>query len=136
MTKLLIVALVLGFVLAVFLKVSGDSAGAADGAKGPKIVHNVYFSLKEPSDEAVAKLVADCKKYLAPQPGVDYFAVGGLAKDLTREVNDRAWDVGLHVVFVDRAAHDRYQDDEQHHKFIAENKATWAKVRVFDTIGH
>ena len=46
----------------------------------------------------------------------------------------RDFDVGLHVIFKDRAAHDHYQETEAHLKFIEENKAGWAKVRVFDTV--
>ena len=52
---------------------------------------------------------------------------------LDRPVNDRDFDVGLHVVFEDRAAHDEYQPSERHEKFIAENKHLWNKVRVFDS---
>jgi hypothetical protein len=47
-------------------------------------------------------------------------------------VNDRDFDVALQVMFSDRAAHDRYQTDERHLAFIAENKANWQRVRVFD----
>ena len=50
------------------------------------------------------------------------------------EVNDRDFDVALHIVFADQAAHDLYQDAELHHRFIAENKAKWKKVRVFDSV--
>jgi hypothetical protein len=39
----------------------------------------------------------------------------------------------LHVVFENRAAHDAYQTAPRHLKFIEENKATWKKVRVFDS---
>jgi hypothetical protein len=47
-------------------------------------------------------------------------------------VNDRDFDVALHVVFKDKAAHDRYQADPRHLAFVEENKAHWKKVRVFD----
>jgi hypothetical protein len=53
--------------------------------------------------------------------------------DLDRPVNDRMFDVGLHVIFADRAAHDAYQVHERHIKFIEANKPTWRQVRVFDT---
>ena len=49
-------------------------------------------------------------------------------------MNDRNWDVGLHLVFVDKAAHDAYQEDSTHNRFIDENKANWAAVRVFDSL--
>ena len=56
------------------------------------------------------------------------------AEGLKREVNDRDWDVGLHIIFTDQAAHDAYQLSAAHHQFIAENKASWRKVRVFDSV--
>ncbi|OYV85270.1 MAG: stress responsive protein [Planctomycetia bacterium 21-64-5] len=96
------------------------------------LAHNVYFSLKEPNETNRRKLVAACDKYLSDHPGTVFYAAGTVS-DLNRSVNDRDWDVGLHVVFKDRASHDAYQDAPQHLKFIDENKDTWAKVRVFDT---
>ena len=99
-----------------------------------RMVHNVYFTLKDRSDAAVAKMIADCKKYLTSQPGIEFFAAGALAKELKREVNDRDWDVGLHLIFATPQHQAAYQDDPTHHRFIAENKANWAKVRVFDSL--
>lgn len=96
------------------------------------LVHNVYFSLKEPTDANRKKLVAACDKYLSDHPGTVFYAAGTLA-DLDRPVNDREFDVGLHVIFKDRAAHDAYQTAPKHLQFIEENKPTWAKVRVFDS---
>ena len=100
----------------------------------PRLAHNVFFKLKDNSPAKVAELVAACKKYLNVQPGIVFFAAGSLCADLTRDVNVCDWDVGLHLVFVDKAAHDAYQDDPTHERFIAENKANWAGVRVFDSL--
>jgi hypothetical protein len=52
---------------------------------------------------------------------------------MQRDVNDRDFDVALHVVFRNRAAHDKYQTHPRHLKFIEEAKALWKKVRVFDS---
>lgn len=98
-----------------------------------RLAHNVFFTLKDKSPAKVAELVAACKKYLNVQPGIAFFAAGPLCAELTREVNDRDWDVGLHLVFETKAAHDAYQDDATHNKFIEEQKPNWAKVRVFDS---
>jgi hypothetical protein len=98
------------------------------------LAHNVYFSLKDNSKPAQEKLLAACKKYLTGHPGTVFFACGTLAQELRREVNDRDFDVALHIIFQDQATHDQYQQWAQHQKFIAENKANWKKVRVFDTI--
>jgi hypothetical protein len=106
---------------------------AAAETKEPRVAHHVFFSLKDNSEAAKQKLVADCKKYLDKHPGVESFAVGVLADDLKRPVNDREFDVSLHVVFVDKASHDKYQTAERHLKFIEENKDNWKKVRVFDS---
>jgi hypothetical protein len=100
----------------------------------PRLAHNVFFKLKDNSAAKVAELVAACKKYLNVQPGIVFFAAGSLCADLARDVNVRDWDVGLHLVFVDKAAHDAYQDDPTHTKFVEENRGNWAAVRVFDSL--
>ena len=106
---------------------------AAPGAAQPMLAHNVYFSLKDNSAEAKNKLLAACRKYLSKHPGTAFFAAGTLTPDLDRPVNDRDFDVALHIVFKDRAAHDKYQEAPLHQKFIDENKDNWKKVRVFDS---
>ena len=100
----------------------------------PRLAHNVFFKQIDNSPAKVAELVSACNKYLNVQPGILFFAAGPIDATLTRPVNDREWDVGLHIVFLDRAAHDAYQDDPTHLKFIAEQKPNWAKVRVFDSL--
>lgn len=99
-----------------------------------QLVHNVYFTLKDRTPEAAEKLVAACKRYLTVQPGIVFFACGTLEPELNRPVNVLDWDVGLHIVFESRAAHDAYQTDAAHVQFIEENKPTWAKVQVFDSL--
>jgi hypothetical protein len=101
---------------------------------GPRLAHNVFFKLKDRTDAKAAELVAACNKYLNVQPGIVFFAAGRLCAELDRPVNDRDWDVGLHLVFESKAAHDAYQDDPTHERFIDENKANWAAVRVFDSL--
>jgi hypothetical protein len=56
-----------------------------------------------------------------------------LAEDLARDVNIRDFDVFLLVVFKNKAAHDKYQTDPRHLKFVEEFKETWDNVRVFDS---
>jgi hypothetical protein len=94
--------------------------------------HTVYFTLHDNSPAAVQRLVASCKSCLTDHPGTRFFAAGTLADEFQRPVNDRAFDVALHVVFVDRATHDAYQQHPRHLKFIEENRGNWKQVRVFD----
>jgi hypothetical protein len=101
---------------------------------GPRLAHNVFFALKDNSPAARARLVDACRKYLSAHPGTVFFACGTRAEELLRDVNDKEFDVGLHILFEDKAAHDRYQDAPLHHQFVAENRDNWKKVRVFDSL--
>ncbi len=98
------------------------------------IAHNVYFTLHDNSEAARQSLLDACHKYLAVQPGILSFHCGVLAADHVRPVNNRDFDVGLHLIFEDKAAHDRYQASPGHNQFVAEMSPNWAKSRVFDTV--
>lgn len=116
------------FALAALLAVSAP-ASAAD----PAIGHMVYFKLKDPTPAAKEKLVAACKKYLEKHDGVTFFAAGVIGDAFQEPVNDRDWDVALHLVFDGKASYDKYLPHPEHLKFLEENKDSWSKVRVFDS---
>ena len=109
------------------------SAPAGAAAESKVLAHAVYFALNDPSADAKAKLVGACRKYLTGHEGTVFFAAGTLAGELNRPVNDRDYDVALHVYFRDKAAHDKYQDAPRHKQFIEEMQGNWKKVRVFDS---
>jgi len=100
---------------------------------GSLLAHMVYFTLQDDSPAGIERQLAACRKYLTGHDGVVFFALGTRTPDLLREVNDRDFHVGLHVVFRDRAAHDAYQKHPRHVQFIEENKPHWSRVRVFDS---
>lgn len=95
------------------------------------LAHIVFFTQKDPA--TAAALVEGCRHYLAEHPGTVYFSAGQRAPEFTREVNDAAFHVALHVVFESKEAHDAYQTDPRHLEFIEKFKPTWAQVRVFDS---
>lgn len=97
------------------------------------LIHNVFFSLKEPTAAKRQELIDACNRFLRQHPGIVFFACGTLAEELHRDVNDRAFDVGLHIVFQDQAAHDQYQDAPLHLRFVQEQRDNWRQVRVFDS---
>ncbi len=99
----------------------------------PMLAHNVYFSLKDASEAGKKEFVAGCKKYLSGHPGVVFFAAGWRAEECNRPVNDRDFDVSLHIVFKDKAAHDAYQKAERHLTFAKEYNNRWKSLRVFDS---
>ena len=99
------------------------------------LAHNVYFSLNNRSPEAIRHLLDACRLHLAACPGVVFFACGEPASECARPVNDRDFDVSLHLVFRSVDDHDRYQtQDAEHQKFIGKCRDNWAKVRVFDSV--
>ena len=134
MRKQFLCGVILALTIAAFAVLSGNERTEAADKGGPMLAHNVFFALKDNSAASKKKLLDACKKHLQKHPGEVFFAAGTLAEDLTREVNDRDFDVSLHIVFKDKAAHDKYQDDKRHKQFIDENKDNWKKVRVFDSL--
>ena len=98
-----------------------------------KLAHNVFFTLKDSSDEAVDTLIEECNTYLKDGPGIVYFSAGSLVKENDRDVNVTDFHVGLHVVFENKSYHDKYQDAEKHITFVERNKDNWVQARVFDT---
>lgn len=98
-----------------------------------KLAHNVFFTLKDDSDAAVRTLIEDCFTYLREHTGVLFFSAGRLVSEHRRDVNDREFEVGLHIIFTNKKAHDDYQAAPKHQEFIERNRENWAKVRVFDT---
>jgi len=97
------------------------------------IAHTVFFTLHDRSEAARVKLVKACRLYLTGHPGLVFFACGTIEPAYNRPVNDLEFDVSLHMIFADRPAHDAYQVAPRHQQFIDENKADWARVRVFDS---
>lgn len=101
---------------------------------GSRLAHMVFFTLKDHSGEAREKFVASCHKYLGGHEGTVYFSVGVIAEYVEEPgVSVRDFDVALHLVFENKEARDKYLTDPRHVKFVAENKESFAKVRVFDS---
>jgi hypothetical protein len=112
------------------LALSTPASFAADDAP---VGHMVFFTLKDRTPANRDALVAGCKKYLGGHEGTLYFSVGTRGTEFNRDVNATDWDVALHLVFKNKAAHDKYQDAPRHLKFIDENKSLWGKVAVYDS---
>jgi hypothetical protein len=119
---------------AVSLAVAQGSAadGAGQGGDAP-LAHMVFFKLADPSAANLATMVEACQKYLSDHEGTLHFSVGVRAAEYDREVNAKDFDIALHLVFKNKAAHDVYQTHPRHVEFIEQNKALWAGVRVYDS---
>ena len=109
-------------------------ASASDVAgKSGQLAHIVFFTLVESNEANRAKLVEACKKYLAGHEGLVYFGVGVNAPEYDRAVNDRDYDVALHLVFETAQHQDVYQTHPRHLAFVEVCKGMWKRVRVFDS---
>jgi dienelactone hydrolase len=95
-------------------------------------VHVVLFWLKKdaPADTK-QKMIADAETQLKQIPGVRHIWAGRPAMT-PRPVVDNSYDVGLCVIYDDKAAHDAYQTHDLHTQFGANYKAHWEKVLVYD----
>ena len=134
--KILLFCTVVAALGALFLAAvgpEGQRQSAAAQPAGRMIAHDVYFTLNDNSDQANEKLVAACKQYLSTQPGTVWFAAGPRVEEYQRDVNDRDFDVALHLVFKDKASHDKYQESREHQQFIEKTQESWKTVRVFDS---
>jgi hypothetical protein len=133
MKRCIVVALTAALAVIVTAPFVSGVRECAAAEKAPQLAHIVFFELKEPTDAAREKLIAGCKEYLSGHEGAVYFSVGSRAEELDREVNDKTFHVALHIVFANKAAHDRYATHERHLEFIEECKDLWSNVRVFDS---
>jgi Stress responsive A/B Barrel Domain len=117
--------------LAVVLVVGVLARSAEKG--DPQLAHMVFFTLKDHSKASREQFVASCQKHLTGHKGTASFSVGVIAEGVEEPVSVRDFDVALHVVFQNKAARDLYLEHARHKQFVEENKASFAKVRVFDS---
>lgn len=116
--------------------VAGDALAkpATGNSVMPKLMHHVFFWLKNPdSAEDRAKLIAGVKS-LAAIETVRSFHVGVPASTEKREVVDNSYHVSELLGFDDVAGQDAYQVHPLHEKFVKEHEHLWSKVVVYDAI--
>ncbi len=97
------------------------------------LAHTVYFALRDNSRAGIKAFVGACKEYLTGHPGMVLFALTLRAHDVDSPVNDRQFDVAIHLVFSDKASHDQYQDSPRHVEFLEKWENSWTDVRAFDS---
>jgi hypothetical protein len=100
----------------------------------PKLVHHVFFWLKNPgSAEDRAKLIAGIKALSAIET-VRAVHVGIPASTEKRDVVDNSYDVSELLCFDDVEGQNVYQVHPLHQKFVEDCSHLWAKVVVYDTL--
>jgi hypothetical protein len=96
------------------------------------LVHTVFFWLKP---ELTPEQRADFRRAVESLAGikaVEQVYVGTPAATQKRPVIDDSYSVALTVICKDVAAHDAYQVDPIHLKFVENFKSCWARVQIYD----
>lgn len=94
--------------------------------------HIVIFWTDPTRPEAPDELIAGANRYLRTIPGVLHFHVGKMVSS-PRPVVQQSYQVGLNLIFADKAAHDAYQTHPQHVEFVEKVfKPLCRKVVVYD----
>ncbi len=116
----------------------GAAALAAGGASaapaGGKIVHHVFFWLKNPRSAADRDALIAGVKGLGKVEVVRSVQVGVPASTEARDVVDASFHVSELLVFDNVADQKTYQDHPLHKDFIAKCGHLWAKVVVYDMV--
>ncbi len=97
-------------------------------------VHTVLFWLNNPNnltdrttfENGVQTLLRECKFITSSHIGIP-------ADTATRPVVDDSYTYCVVITFESKEAHDKYQIDPIHTKFVENNKQLWKKVQVYDS---
>ncbi len=98
------------------------------------LIHNVYFTLKNPESKADKEALLKGLELLKTIPEVKEAHIGILASTEKRAVVDIDWQVSETLFFESEKDQKIYQDHPIHHQFIEQCSSLWEKVRVFDSI--
>lgn len=95
------------------------------------LVHTVFFWLKKDLDAAQRAAFSAGVESLSAISCAEAVYIGTPAAT-ARPVIDRTYDIGLTVVLKDLEAHDAYQVDPIHTKFVGEFGSYWERVVIYD----
>jgi len=110
------------------------SATSMNTAPTSKLIHHVFFWLKNPnSKEDLAQLLAGIRG-LAQIETVRSIHVGVPASTEKRDVVDNSYSASELLSFDDVAGQDAYQVHPLHKKFVADCSHLWNKVVVYDSV--
>jgi len=98
---------------------------ASDSDKVPAMLsHDVYFTLKDDSPQAREALVAALQEIPLRASRRCLVRSGPLVEEHQRDVNDVISMLPLHIVFKDKASHDKYQAAEAHTSLLKSSRRT------------
>lgn len=112
----------------------GATLPAHHASTEPKLLHHVFFWLKNPGNAADCAQLIKGLKSLSGIPSIQKMHIGVLASTEKREVVDTSWDVSELMYFHDEAGQKIYQDHPIHVDFVKNYSHLWQKVIVYDSV--
>jgi len=94
--------------------------------------HTVIFWLKKELSDQDKQIFHHELEKLGMIESVDQLFIGSPASTTNRPVIDNSYDYCLTVILEDISAHDIYQQDPIHLKFIENCAHMWDKVKIYD----
>jgi hypothetical protein len=120
------------FIATASLAAIGASTQALAKHQDAKLIHHVFFWLKNPdSANDKAKLLKGLQ-LLSKIESLRDFSIGIPAATERRELIDSTYDYSLFTVFDDVAGHDVYQIHPLHLEFVKDYQHLWGRVQVYD----
>jgi hypothetical protein len=114
--------------------IAADAGASATVNTYPKLVHHVFFWLKNPaSKEDLARLLAGLRT-LAKIESVRGTHFGVPASTEKRDVVDNSYSASEILFFDDLAGQKTYQDHPIHKQFVTDCSQLWERVVVYDTL--
>ena len=96
------------------------------------LTHTVFFWLKPGLGIGERAEFEEKLRGLLAIPGSKRAVVGLPAATEARPVLDHSYDFALELDFANVEAHDAYQEHPVHQAFIADCRALWQQVKVYD----
>ncbi|CAN5649490.1 Dabb family protein [soil metagenome] len=109
-------------------------AQTGNNATPSKVIHHVFFWLKNPGNQADKALLMEGLKTLTGVKQVKKLLIGTPARTEQRSVVDSTYDVSELMYFDSAAEQDEYQADPIHKAFVEKYSHLWEKVVVYDML--
>ena len=100
-----------------------------------RFVHDVYFRLADRRPGTFEVFVSSLRKYLSPakHDGMVGFRLSYRAVEMKRRLNDRDFDILMHMVFETIEAYNNYRKSTPHDEWIDLYGSLSSDRRVFDS---
>lgn len=100
-----------------------------------RLIHDTYFRLADRRPKTFNDFVESLWRYLSPQhhDGMVEFSISFRAVEMQRSVNDKEFDVLMHMVFQNVQAYSTYRSADKHNEWIDLYGALSIDRRVYDS---